>query len=160
MGSCLLIPPQAEAAVSGTEIDSALSDEAGGNVGQVGEVGDGEVKATHWIACLFTSHGYGKNVSPPDVILRNTELAVSDLARQIEAVRAEGSVGEEGRIISECWAVRINCGFFGVPWERTKEVLQRADVRMVVVRPKGDDGEAELKGGRERGRSGRGSERS
>ncbi|KAI4222073.1 MAG: hypothetical protein L6R36_006432 [Xanthoria steineri] len=82
-----------------------------------------------WIACLFTSSGYGKNVDTPSAILRATESAVSDLGRQI----SDGK--EQGCEMGECYSVRINSGLFGVPWRDTKRVLRMAGVDMVVVRP-------------------------
>lgn len=37
------------------------------------------------------------------------------------------------------YAVRINSGKFGVPWARTKAVLQRGGFDLHVVRPLGED---------------------
>lgn len=37
------------------------------------------------------------------------------------------------------YAVRINSGKFGVPWARTKAVLQRGMFDLYVVRPPGED---------------------
>lgn len=39
----------------------------------------------------------------------------------------------------ECWAVRINSGMFGVPWQDTKAVLEAGKLDMVIVRPAGED---------------------
>ncbi|KAL8972701.1 MAG: hypothetical protein Q9197_002661 [Variospora fuerteventurae] len=92
-----------------------------------------------WIACLFTSHGYGKKgIDKPEMILEATGKAVRDLGAQIEAYRA-GEEKKEGEMGS-CWSVRINSGLFGVEWERTREVLEGCGVEMVVVRPKGEEG--------------------
>ncbi|KAL8753710.1 MAG: hypothetical protein Q9199_004854 [Rusavskia elegans] len=82
-----------------------------------------------WIACLFTSSGYGKNVDTPSAILRATESAVGDLGRQIKGGK------EEGAQMGECYSVRINSGLFGVPWRDTKRFLRKGGVDMVVVRP-------------------------
>ncbi|KAL8678301.1 MAG: hypothetical protein Q9186_005321 [Xanthomendoza sp. 1 TL-2023] len=38
-----------------------------------------------WIACLFTSTGYGKTTDPASSILQATERAIQDLTRQINA---------------------------------------------------------------------------
>ncbi|KAL8818344.1 MAG: hypothetical protein Q9223_002995 [Gallowayella weberi] len=38
-----------------------------------------------WIACLFTSIGYGKTTDPPSAILNATERAIQDLYRQIHS---------------------------------------------------------------------------
>ncbi|KAL8668486.1 MAG: hypothetical protein Q9168_006879 [Polycauliona sp. 1 TL-2023] len=82
-----------------------------------------------WIACLFTSSGFGKNVDTPDAILQNTARAMRDLKTQIEEM--EPKVEKRGG----CYGVRINSGLFNVPWQDTKKVLRDGGVDMVVVRP-------------------------
>jgi ADP-ribose 1''-phosphate phosphatase len=62
------------------------------------------------IACLFTSHSYGKFVDPPKVVLRNTERALVELFRQVP-------------LHTEIHMPRINSGLFHVPWEQTEAVL-------------------------------------
>jgi len=45
-------------------------------------------------------------------------------------------------LLGQCRAVRINSGKFGVPWARTKKVLEERSLDMVVVRPEvGERGE-------------------
>ncbi|KAI4086863.1 MAG: hypothetical protein LQ344_007226 [Seirophora lacunosa] len=107
VGTCLLIPPCADA------------------------------PKRFWIACLFTSQGYGKKgVDAPDMILEATGKVVRDLGAQVEAYRTgEGKMGEMGG----CWSVRINSGLFGVEWQRTRSVLEGGGVEMVVVRPEVED---------------------
>ena len=55
----------------------------------------------------------------------------------------KGKEGEKGEdevgIPGKCYAVRINSGKFGVPWEDTKKVLEVGGVDMVVLRPEGDE---------------------
>ncbi|ODH29719.1 hypothetical protein ACO22_03689 [Paracoccidioides brasiliensis] len=92
----------------------------------------------HWIICLFTSWHYGpQNRSPPDVILANTALAVADLKRQLAAssttVAEMTGEGQPGQL----WGCRFNAGLFGVPWERTKRMLEKAGLRMTIVSPPG-----------------------
>ena len=41
--------------------------------------------------------------------------------------------------IGNLWAVRINSGKFGVPWERSKMVLGQCGLDIHVVRPPGED---------------------
>lgn len=95
---------------------------------------------THYIACLFTSHGYGKTVDPPETILKNTKAALDNLATQIEKLK----VDTPGIEVGECRAVRINSGKFGVPWEKTRRILEEGSLDMVVVRPEGEaDGKVE-----------------
>ncbi|KAL8993354.1 MAG: hypothetical protein Q9169_006406 [Polycauliona sp. 2 TL-2023] len=83
-----------------------------------------------WIACLFTSSGYGKNVDTPTAILHATESAIGDLRRQIEE-----ELNVQTAEMGSCYGVRINSGLFGVPWRGTKTVLKNGGVDMVVVRP-------------------------
>ncbi|EEQ89638.2 ADP-ribose 1''-phosphate phosphatase [Blastomyces dermatitidis] len=104
----------------------------------------------HWIICLFTSWHYGpRNRSPPDVILENTRLAMADLKRQVAAAAAPSTtitttstavaVGDdEVEQPGELWGCRFNAGLFGVPWERTREVLEEAGLAMTIVRPLGE----------------------
>ncbi|KAL8917227.1 MAG: hypothetical protein Q9208_008066 [Pyrenodesmia sp. 3 TL-2023] len=100
-----------------------------------------------WIACLFTSHGFGKSVDTPDKILEATRRSVQDLGRQIEAHRVREEKGEKVEQMAACVSVRINSGLFGVEWARTREVLEEAGLEMVVVRPKGDEeGERKVRG--------------
>lgn len=77
----------------------------------------------HWIACLFTSTAYGKNVDPPEMILSNTTLAIRDLAGQVERLGCAG-----------VWhAAKINSVRFRVPWESTVAVIENEARREVVV---------------------------
>ncbi|EUC43966.1 hypothetical protein COCMIDRAFT_49250, partial [Bipolaris oryzae ATCC 44560] len=68
----------------------------------------------HWIGCLFTSRRYGKGKDKAEEILRNTGRAVEGCLGLL------GLVGEEVGRVRMC---RINSGKFGVPWERTEDVL-------------------------------------
>ncbi|KAE8392310.1 ADP-ribose 1''-phosphate phosphatase [Aspergillus alliaceus] len=92
---------------------------------------DGDKK--HWIICLFTSRNYGRRVSTADVIIQNTELAVADMVRQIDELRAEETE------IGELWSCRFNSGLFGVKWALSRAVLEEAGLDVTVVRPKGED---------------------
>lgn len=65
----------------------------------------------YYIACLFTSRGYGAHVDSPEQILEATESAVDDLLLQ---------VGFE----EEIHMPKINSGLFRVPWKHTKKVLK------------------------------------
>ena len=71
--------------------------------------------------------------------------------------------GKEGEdelgILGQCYAVRINSGKFGVPWEDTKRVLEGGGVDMVVLRPEEEEGEEVGVGGMEEGKKGEGGER-
>ncbi|PGG98200.1 hypothetical protein AJ80_09578 [Polytolypa hystricis UAMH7299] len=91
----------------------------------------------HWIVCLFTSWHYGQRRSSPDVILENTVLAVEDFKRQLGQFK-ESAEGEDkgSERPGELWGCRFNAGLFGVPWEKTKGVLEEAGLEMTIVRPK------------------------
>ncbi|KAL8634389.1 MAG: hypothetical protein Q9228_008016, partial [Teloschistes exilis] len=126
-----------------------------------------EQEKRFWIACLFTSYDYGKNVNPPESILKATVAALYDLDLQIQyrrndmakenkylrdAVRTWKATNEisddhfrtarvefheaqvERAVIGECYAVKINSGLFGIPWEKTKDVLIKGNVNMVVIK--------------------------
>ncbi|KAL4944423.1 hypothetical protein BDV06DRAFT_220268 [Aspergillus oleicola] len=89
-------------------------------------------KRKHWIICLFTSRGYGKNVDNPDTVIQNTELAITNLEQQLAELemkqRQPGGVG-----ITELRACRLNSGNFDVPWDRTKRILENSSRNFTVV---------------------------
>lgn len=66
------------------------------------------------------------------MVLENTVTALDDLKAQLERLEREG----EGP--GELFACRFNAGLFGVPWERTREVLERSGLEVTVVRPEGE----------------------
>ena len=108
------------------------------------------------IACLFTSHGYGKNVDSPEQVLHNTAKALDDLAEQLEAAKEiEVSSNHQNNAspkidnldpnriaLAGRRAVRINSGRFGVPWKQTKSVLENGPLDIVVVRPERPESQA------------------
>ena len=95
----------------------------------------------HWIACLFTSEGYGKptkthpGMDKPDVILKNTRKSLVDLKEQLLKLE-KGAEGRDGGIDSqskkvmskdgprELWSCKFNSGLFAVEWEHTGKVLE------------------------------------
>ncbi|KAA8912410.1 hypothetical protein FN846DRAFT_916673 [Sphaerosporella brunnea] len=113
VGSTLLIPPQACDVAAGRQ---------------------------HWIACLFTSARYGKDVDAPETVLKNTRGAMEDLLWQVEALEiADGGDGVEkdgGGRPGEWHAAKINSVRFRVPWEETvgvvEEVLEGKGREVVV----------------------------
>ncbi|KAK3944534.1 hypothetical protein QBC46DRAFT_279844 [Diplogelasinospora grovesii] len=85
----------------------------------------------HWIGCLFTSKRHGRARDSPGAILAATGPAMQDLLKQIarynkRTTRPENRIGE----LRMC---RINSGLFGVPWERSKAVLEGIEVDEVVI---------------------------
>ena len=88
----------------------------------------------HFVACLFTSRHYGRKRDSPEQILAATGPAMGDLlARVGEWNRSCDNDPQQQRRrrrrrIGEVWMCKINSGMFGVPWERTKEVLEGVEV--------------------------------
>ncbi|MCJ1252078.1 ADP-ribose 1''-phosphate phosphatase [Trapelia coarctata] len=122
LGTALLIPPQSE------DLPSPSS-------------------AGHWIACLFTSIGYGGRKSSADVILEMTKKAMGDLAKKLKFTRGRGTE------VGELWAVRLNSGKFAVKWDRTKRVLEQCGMDLKVVGPPEEEaGEDEGRKGRKGGK--------
>ncbi|KAL9613008.1 MAG: hypothetical protein Q9167_002441 [Letrouitia subvulpina] len=118
LGTCQLIPPFPFASKPGTKIPKTTVEQE---------------QKRFWIACLFTSSGYGKNTDPSDKILENTKSAMRDLKTQIEKHKGNKEKGEGEEEMGDVYSVRINSGLFGVDWGRTKEVLEEVGVPMVVM---------------------------
>ncbi|KAK6344088.1 ADP-ribose 1''-phosphate phosphatase [Orbilia brochopaga] len=92
----------------------------------------------HWIACLFTSVGYGRRVDAPDEILRSTKASLENMVAVIAGVENDDmphggasttailgtGIHEDTPEIGELHACKINSGRFGVDWERTKRVIE------------------------------------
>jgi ADP-ribose 1''-phosphate phosphatase len=81
----------------------------------------------HWIACLFTSNDYGKRKGTPESILAATKTAIEDLKAQLERKNSEGEK------VDGVWACKFNSARFGVPWERSREVVEEVGLGMTVV---------------------------
>ena len=106
-----------------------------------------------WVACLFTSVGYGRNIDPVKQIVTNTERALADLARQMKelqsnvpdgakavkppAVFAPDKVKAKNAALTmgSCCSGLLNSGKFGVEWTRTKAMLKRGTLDIHVVHP-------------------------
>lgn len=88
----------------------------------------------HWIICLFTSYGFGRRVSSPGLIINSTHAALADLKRQIDQYEQSS-----GKKFGNLFACRFNSGLFGVPWERTRELLDEAGLDVTVVYPPDDE---------------------
>ncbi len=118
IGTCFLIPPQTA--------DYQVKDGT-------------KVVYSHrrWVACLFTSTGYGKkndarnNPGKDSVadIQVHTKTALRDLRMQLEAfgpsnysIDASWNTDDEkpGKVL----AVKFNSGAFGVPWESTQALIR------------------------------------
>ncbi|KPI38740.1 ADP-ribose 1''-phosphate phosphatase [Cyphellophora attinorum] len=118
MGSCLVILPQ-------DEDSKAIGKEV-------------------YIACLFTSHGYGRKnsktknpgLSKKADVLTATKTALEDLRKQLDQLHSKG---ESDRVL-EITSVKFNAGSFKVPWEETQLQIEEAfkdyGGTWIVVSPK------------------------
>jgi ADP-ribose 1''-phosphate phosphatase len=93
----------------------------------------------HDIACLFTSHAYGRRKDKPEQILAATRTAMQDLMSQ-NKVRKEMhawyiNLRFFGSYMTLKGCSRINSGKFGVPWEETEAILKELDATMIVYDP-------------------------
>lgn len=118
VGTALLIPPST----------SSVSADSGSR---------GEWMSDYWIACLFTSKGYGKNVSDGCEIRLNTMNALRDLRKKIHAVQKE----QGKNAVGQCWSVRLNSKNFRVPWKQTKSIIKKSKLEIVVVKNPEDVGD-------------------
>ncbi|KAF2403649.1 hypothetical protein EJ06DRAFT_466545, partial [Trichodelitschia bisporula] len=75
----------------------------------------------HYIGCLFTSARFGRYKDPPHEILRNTGPAMEDLLRQVSHFARQDHISE----IRMC---QINSGLFAVPWNDTKDVVEKIEI--------------------------------
>ncbi|EXJ61735.1 hypothetical protein A1O7_02164 [Cladophialophora yegresii CBS 114405] len=128
-GTCLLIAPQRsdyeqKRKLKLRGVDNALSREVP------------LPKTRHWIACLFTSTGYGKRnlkmnnpgKDSPSQILNHTRLALEEFRTRLEdyeipdsnKVTTSDAVDETP---GEIWSSKFNSGAFGVDWELTRDIL-------------------------------------
>lgn len=75
----------------------------------------------HWIGCLFTSAKYGKAKDKPAQIVKNSVESMEQLLEMVKMADEERGNGKGVDVIRMC---KINSGKFGVPWEKTEEVLK------------------------------------
>ncbi|KAL3251338.1 hypothetical protein ABHI18_010688 [Aspergillus niger] len=90
---------------------------------------ENDSRKRHWIICLFTSRGLGRMVSPENIVLENTELAIADMKEQLDRIEYQ-----EGRFL-ELWSCRFNSGLFGLQWARSREILKKSGLDVTVVTP-------------------------
>lgn len=62
---------------------------------------------------LITSYGYGKDVDPPEEILKNTEKALHEFFEYLEEQH-----------VKNVYCNKFNSGLFKVPWEDTEKLLE------------------------------------
>ncbi|OAL03715.1 hypothetical protein IQ06DRAFT_291420 [Phaeosphaeriaceae sp. SRC1lsM3a] len=83
--------------------------------------GEEDGNGGHWIGCLFTSARYGKKKDKPDEIVKHTGESMEMLLELIRMADEEWGKGNGIGTIRMC---KVNSGKFGVPWERTEEILK------------------------------------
>lgn len=98
-----------------------------------------------WIACLFTSKGYGrKNAGPgnpglskKEDVVEATKEALEDFRKQLQDLRSKGGKEDEDGRPGDIASVKFNAGSFKVPWEETessiKAIFADEDIRWLVV---------------------------
>jgi hypothetical protein len=72
--------------------------------------GLGTCHLTNKVANLITSNNYGKSIDQDYMILENTSKALDNLF----GMKKEGVI----------YSPKINSGLFGVPWEKTSDILK------------------------------------
>lgn len=82
------------------------------NGGMAGGAIIANLEKEHFVACLFTSNGYGKNTDPKEKILANTEKSLR-LLFEMTAHRGY-----------PFYSNKFNSGLFKVPWEETEAILK------------------------------------
>jgi ADP-ribose 1''-phosphate phosphatase len=108
----------------------------------------------HWVICLFTSHGYGRNAASPEMILNATWSALVDMQRGLHQINQLAGPGQEIRGLYAC---RFNSGLFGLVWSRTRHLIDLLGIQMVVYTIEGiDSRRRRLVGGGVRSSRGRG----
>ena len=69
-----------------------------------------------------------------------TKKAMGDLNKKLKFRRGTGQE------LGDLWAVRINSGKFGVPWPRTKRILEQCGMDLTIVYPVEEDEEHKVSG--------------
>ncbi len=130
IGTCLLIPPQPQ----DRQQDRRLKFKGVGGV-KISEIPI--LKPRRWIACIYTSVGYGKpnmkinnpGKDSPANILKHTRTAIRSLRSNLEGfgpsnfnkmTRSETDDEKPGEI----WSPKFNSGAFGVDWKETLKILE------------------------------------
>lgn len=144
IGTCQLIPPQEEdyedqASAAGKPPPKRRR--VRGFNDRPGVVQEAAGYRKHWIACLFTSVGYGKptkkhaGMDKPEVILENTRKSLVGLREQLLKLRrgdkekggataSELGIADAEATPGELWSCKFNSGLFAVEWADTKRVLE------------------------------------
>lgn len=104
MGTTLLITPDEQATDQQTKSNGNKKDQ------HVTRRNSAPVKQRqqHYIACLFTSHGYGRSVDKPTDILQATESALADLERQIKDLELSLTLPDQEPETSQAGATTKN----------------------------------------------------
>lgn len=65
---------------------------------------------------------------------------MADLRRQLAEMKsnADNNAGQQTDLPGELWGCRFNAGLFAVEWERTRKVLEDAELSMTIVKLSGE----------------------
>jgi ADP-ribose 1''-phosphate phosphatase len=65
---------------------------------------------------------------------------VVDLKRQLEDMKSNpvSETDQQDDLLGELWGCRFNAGLFAVEWERTRKVLEDAELPMTIVKLAGE----------------------
>ena len=96
----------------------------------------------HYVACLFTSVGYGKptknhpGMDRPETILENTRKALADLREQVKELNCNHTIGSSSPspspVPSELWSCKFNSGLFAVRWEDSRKLLEEEMGNLII----------------------------
>ncbi|OAP64241.1 hypothetical protein AYL99_00213 [Fonsecaea erecta] len=129
IGTCLLIPPQP------LDYEQEIMIKLKGTNKTI-PTGDVVCRPRRWIACLFTSIGYGKpnmktnnpGKDSTTKIIPHTRMALEELRVQLEAFGPSNfspttAWHTDRNKPGEIWSPKFNSGAFGVDWEDTRMLI-------------------------------------
>ncbi|KZF24042.1 hypothetical protein L228DRAFT_244910 [Xylona heveae TC161] len=93
----------------------------------------GDAPRKHWLACLHTSIGHGRNVDPADSILEATQCAFGDFYTQVDDHQKAVAKGKKLPKMGRIFSVKLNSGLFGVPWEDTRKMINYWPIDVEVL---------------------------
>lgn len=76
------------------------------------------------------------------MIINSTHAALKDLKEQLYRYEQAHQASDEPKKMGKLFCCRFNSGLFGVPWERTRKLLDDAGLDVIVVYPPNEDEKA------------------
>jgi ADP-ribose 1''-phosphate phosphatase len=68
------------------------------------------------------------------MIINSTHAALQDLKSQLDSLRNARQKSQEAPS-GELWSCRFNSGLFGVPWQKTRGLVEDVGLDLTVVYP-------------------------